>query len=128
MNIEKFKTAYNEFRNGCNNFIRHPLARNFAYSDGVGECADAGCHWLLDILATELPPVFKMNEHVSNMVSIHVKVKDGAAVIRAEFEDDLTAWKRQIDWTDMPEGTWNFLVSNEPQAPAPFRMILVSEY
>ena len=41
MNTEKFLKAYNESRNGCNFFVRHPFARRFQYSDGVLECADA---------------------------------------------------------------------------------------
>jgi hypothetical protein len=128
MNIEAFTKAYNESRNGCNQFFRHPLARRFAYSDGVKDCADAGCHWLLDILATELPPVFKVNEGVSNMASIHVVAKDSRAVIRAEFQDDLVAWKRDIEYTDLPNGNWCFLISDEREGPTPFRMILVTEW
>ena len=80
MDIEKFTKAYGESRNGANHFVRHPLARNFAYSDGVQECAECGLYWLLDILATELPAYFKRNEDVSNQCI--VKVKDGPLYLK----------------------------------------------
>lgn len=37
MDIEKFKLAYDESRNGANKFIRHPLVRLVAISDGLKE-------------------------------------------------------------------------------------------
>lgn len=130
MNTEKFLTAYNEFRNGCNNFVRHPLARSFAYSDGVEECAEAGCYWLLDILAAELPTEFKKNEEVSNMCIVTVTAKGGKADIEARFTDEVLAWSRHIDMTDLPDGEWLFYIGDDgPDAgPTPYRMILPQEY
>lgn len=123
MNTEKFLKAYNESRNGCNHFIRHPLVRNFHYSDGVEECAEAGCYWLLDILATELPPVFRKNAAVSNMCSVRLNVEARKAAITGEFEDDVIAWRREIDFTDMPSGEWTFLITQEDC----LKMILLTE-
>jgi len=34
-------------------------------------------------------------------------------------------WKKSIDYTDMPDGTWNFLLADEGTRRA---LILVSEY
>lgn len=128
MDEVKFKAAYNECRNGADKFYRHPLARNFAYSNGVQECAEAGCYWLLDILGTELPSVFRANEHISNMASVHVVVRNSAAHIRAEFEDDHVAWRKEVDITDLPDGDYVFLVADEFEGECRYRMILVSEY
>jgi len=127
MNIEAFTKAYGESRNGCNGFIRHQSARQFAYSDGVQECAEAGIYWLLDIIATELPPVFRNSAEVQNMVSIYVRAKGCRAEIRAEFEEGIVAWRRKIDFTDLPDGEWVFLMVDEGAGPSPYRMILLSE-
>lgn len=128
MNTEKFKKIYNESRNGCNGFVRHPLARNFAFSDGVKDLADTGVWWMLDIVATELPAVFRKNAEVSNRCIVHAVVRDGQVNLRAEFEDDVVAWERNGIHTDMPEGDWLFMVADEMDGPTPYRMILMSEY
>ena len=126
MNIDKFKAAYNESRNGANGFYNHALNKLFMYSDGVQECAEAGCYWFLDILATELPAAFK--EHQGEylcVVTLHVK--DSKATIQGMFSDDDQApYKRIIDYTDMPDGDWNFYVQYEPGNG--LVMILPTEY
>lgn len=127
MNTETFSSAYNASRNGCDHFIRHPLVRKFAYSDGVAEVANTGCHWLLDILATELPAVMNQHADVSNQCIVHVVVKDSVAHLRAEMEDDVVAWQRTVDWTDLPDGEYKFLIANDG-GDTPFRMILITEY
>lgn len=127
MNTEKFLSVYNESRNGANGFFRHPLCSNFAYSDGVQECAEAGCYWLLDILATELPRV--MRGARENLVTVTVTVKKGKAKITASGSGDvLLPWKKSISWTDLPEGKWVFLLADEQAGSTPFKIILVSEY
>ena len=129
MNTEKFTQIYNESRNGANGFIRHPLARNFAFSDGVRDLADTGCWWMLDIFATELPAVFRKNEDVSNQCIVTAVVTPNQrASLYAEFEDGVVAWKRGGIQTDLPVGRWKFLVADEGEGPTPYRMILISEY
>lgn len=126
MNTEKFITLYNESRNGADHFVRHPLVRSFVYSDGVQSLAECGIYWALDILATELPAVFRQNTKVSNMATITFKVADYKALITAEFTDDVIAWSRSIDATDMPAGTWQFLIANDGDGI--YKMLMVSEY
>lgn len=128
MNADKFKAVYNESRNGCNAFIRHPLVRQFAYSDGVQAMAETGCYWLLDILATELPAQFRKHEEESNTCVVTVKVTGSKAVIEAEFLDGRVAWSKPVDFTDMPEGEWKFYVVDEGHGATPYRMILLTEY
>lgn len=111
MNIEAFKKAYNESRNGTDGWTRHPLAPYFVYSDGVKECAEAGCYWLLDILGTELSKVFRTHQAGFLMV-IKVKVADGGARIEGSFwDEEPPQYKRKVDYTDLPEGTWTFFVA-----------------
>ncbi len=124
MNESEFKRLYNESRNGSNHMVRHPLARNCTYSDGVQEVCETGCYWLLDILCTELPKVIRARgEH---MLVITVHVKDSKAHITATgSEDVMMPWSRALDWTDMPEGDWTFYMSDEGVT---FVLILPSEY
>lgn len=125
MQTENFIKAYNESRNGANFFLRHWANKKFQYSDGVRDCAEPGCYWLLDILATELPAVFKAQANVSSMAIIKVVSALCCAKITAEFTDDVVAWEKAIEWTDFPEGTWLFYVTDESDR---FAMILPSEY
>lgn len=124
MNIEQFNAAYKEFRNGANFLIRHPLSPAFAYSDGVKDCAEAGCYWFLDILATELPAAFRERPE-QYMCTVYLKANNNSAVIVGEFtDDDPNPYRRVIDYTDMPDGVWMFYVCKD----GGLTMILPSEY
>ena len=126
MNTEAFKKAYSASRNGTDHFYFNPLYRKFFYSDGVKECAEAGCYWLLDILATELPAEFKRAKEYSCMV--YVVVKENKAEIIGKFsEDDPAPWTKKVDLTDLPEGTWEFYVVYEGPELG-YRCILLTEY
>lgn len=124
MDIEKFERAYKESRNGANELIRHSLVRSFVMSDGVVECADAGCWWLMDILASELPKV--MHAMKETLATVTVKVKKGKASITAAGHQDVPLpWSRVGIWTDMPEGEWVFFLADEGDHRI---LILSSEY
>lgn len=124
MNQAEFIRLYNESRNGANHMVRHPLARNVIYSDGMQEVCEVGTYWLLDILATGLPGV--MRDNAEHMLVIEVAVKDSKARISATGSGDkVMAWSRTIDWTDMPEGAWTFYMS---AGGGEFSIILPSEY
>lgn len=121
MNTEAFIAAYNESRNGCDYFVRHPLVRTFQYTDGVQSCAEAGCYWLLDILATEVPAILR----IGDMTIVYVAARGGKANIRAELTDGVIAWSRKIDTTDLPNGEWIFYITREDDRVA---MILPTEH
>ena len=123
MNNADFLKAYNEGRNGANEFYRHSLVRNFNYSDGVKDCADAGCHWLIDIAATELPKVLQKKDE--NLGCFHIVVKLGKAKMNMTGSGDIELWHRNLDFTDMPEGTWTFYIGDDGDR---YTMILPSEY
>ena len=124
MDTTAFKKAYGESRNGASHFIRHGLVRSFQYSDGVGECADAGCHWLVDIAATELPALMRRAGAPSAFLEVHVE--SGKADLKLTVEDDAPPlWKRDIDYTDMPDGDYTFELADESDRVA---MILISEH
>ena len=128
MNIEALHKAINESRNGANFFVRHPLCRSVAYSDGVQEVAQAGCWWLIDILSSELPEKFKLNSDVSSFCVIQVRVDQSRAQITAEFEDGVIAWKRVIEWTDLPDGVITLYMADDQDGPSPYRIILPTEW
>lgn len=128
MNQSAFTTAYQESRNGTNQFYRHSLSRSFIYSDGVKECADAGCHWLLDILATELPGEFRRHPK-HTMCIVTVQVADEEAMITGEFYDgDEAPYKRSVTYTDLPAGKWRFYVTKDDPDQPTLRCILPTEY
>lgn len=113
MNTEAFIKAYKESRNGASFFVRHPLVRSFLYSDGMKECAEAGCYWLLDVLATEIQSK-QFKEKQSTLCIVQVVVKNQKCEITGEFFDgDSSPYSKHVPYTDLPEGTWNFYLSYE---------------
>lgn len=127
MNIEALHKAINEVRNGANFFVRHPLCRNVQYSDGVQEVAKEGCYWVLELLATELPDKFKLNEEVSNQCIIKVRANGSRAQITAEFDDGIIAWRKAVEYTDLPDGVITLLMADDKDGPSPYKIILISE-
>lgn len=129
MDINKFLKAWGESRNGCNEFFRHPLGRALRYSDGVQEIAEAGCYWLLDIVATEIVDVFRHAREDDRRAVFYAKVQNRKADLRLEFVEGVVVWKRHITYTDMPDGEWSFLLVNEGTPPVlDLAMILPSEH
>jgi hypothetical protein len=126
MNTTAFIKAFNASRNGADNFYRHPLARGVVYSNGIKECCEAGCYWLLDIIATEFPRV--MVKWDETLLTINVKVADGKAVIELSGSGDVPRGTRIIHSTDMPDGEWPMLLANDDGEGQAFSLILVSEY
>lgn len=122
MNIEAFYKALNESRNGAYKFFRHPLARSFIYSDGMQEVAEAGCYWMLDIMATECAPLVRQERRQALFA---VAVENGKAVLALSFDDDHNAWTRKIDHTDMPNGTFKFVMGFDGTYASAY---LLSEY
>ena len=125
MDTDKFKSAYAESRNGVDHFCRNPLYPKFLYSDGVKECAEAGCYWLLDILGTEVPAKFKANPNAYLMI-VEVTVQGSSADIVGSFTDNVVDYQRCIEWTDLPEGAWTFYIGNDGDGL--LRCILPTEY
>ena len=128
LDIDEFKGAYEAPRNGTERYHRSPLYPNFLYYDGVHECAEAGCYWLLAKLGTELPVVLdKHDDLFALLVEVEV-AEDSTAVIRGTWDDNnpyATLYRREIDFTDMSVGTWQFDVGKDG---AKLICILLTEY
>lgn len=125
MNTWAFVKAYQESRNGASFFVRHPLVRNFIFSDGVQECAEAGCYWLLDLLATEIDSeAFQAKDSTLAIAVLTVADSKGDLVIEF-FDGDEEPFKKSFTYTDMPEGKWTFYLALEEGL---IKCILPSEY
>ena len=125
MNNEAFLKAYQESRNGTSFFVRHPLVRNFIFSDGMQECAEAGCYWLLDILATEIRPANFQTKDSTLAIAV-LTVANSKAELVIEFTDgDEQPFKKSISYTDMPTGKWPFYLALEEGL---IKCFLPSEY
>jgi len=100
---------------GTETWWRHNLSRNMTYTDGVkffAENANNGAYWFLDIVATEIFPLQRNEE----FINIMLYVKDSKAVIEADDGDRgsgrVVLFRREIDYTDCPEGEWRFWLTN----------------
>ena len=124
MNADAFKLAYEASRNGTDGFTRYPMVRGFQYSDGVRECAEAGCYWLLDILATECPKPLQASGAVQGIIKVDV-AGSRAKLSMTTADDAPPVWQRRIGFTSLPSGTWTFMLADEGER---FALILVTEY
>ncbi len=101
---------------GSETFFRHPFNRQAVYTEGVkcfAENAGGGAYWLLDILCTE-PAILK---EARDFASITLTVADGTAILAVtdggkDGNEPSTIFRRKIDFTDCPEGTWRFFFEN----------------
>ncbi len=126
MNADRFKEIYNLPRNGTNGFTRHTYCKKLIYSDGIAELAEVGMHWLLDIIATEIPQVM---QGVDAMGIFKVEAVNNKAKLTLELHDNSPpAWSREIEYTDMPEGTYTFYINDDDGDGKQYAMILPDEY
>ena len=127
VNTDILRAVFDASRNGANGFIRHPLARNLIYTDGVRDVAQlAGAYWLLDVIGTEFVPAYLKLEEPGLGV-IKVIVKHDAAKITMDVDDGQPpVYIRRIEYTDFPEGTWTFYMASDDGVSC--TLILPTEY
>ena len=112
MDKQDLNNLMDGFSGGSYGRTRHWIVRCFIYSEGIKAVADkAGCHWLLDIVATEVAPIcleeWKSKEE--HMHFLRMTVRDDKADIWLERDDgEPHLWDRHIGYTDFPEGDWTF--------------------
>lgn len=125
MDNTAFIKAYTQSRNGANEFYRHNLVKYFHYSDGVRDCAQAGCYWLLDLVATEFPTIMRKNGSLRAILKVHVLPSQSCVLQLTTADDQLPIWSCILDYTDMPEGSWFFELGDEDIRVV---MILLTEH
>jgi hypothetical protein len=110
MNAQDLETGLGNFW-GTDQWYRHALNRNMLYTDGVhffAENAGNGAYWFLDIVATELMAFHKREEFMNIVLD-----SDGhKARIIVDDGNDNALYERVIEWTDCPEGKWQFYLEN----------------
>ncbi|CCG43236.1 DUF6876 family protein [Magnetospirillum molischianum] len=102
--IGQFKNELAQF-NGAERFYRHPMNQQILFTDGVKFFAErAGAFWLLDILATELNEIRKVEE----FIVVRLNVTGSKAVLISDDGNDNVLHTKNISLTDAPEGEWKF--------------------
>lgn len=107
---------------GTENYYRtNPIfAKDMVHTDGVKYFADNagnGAYWFLDIIATEVFPLLKKEP----FMAINLLVEDGKAKIAVEDGDLKTLLAKQIDYTNCPDGLYEFFLTDNV-------LMLTSEY
>lgn len=90
------------------------------HTDGVqyfAENAGNGAFWFLDIVATEIYPILKREP----FIGITLFASDGKAKIVATDGNDKLVFKKNIDYTDCPDGNYHFYLTDNV-------LMLSSEY
>lgn len=120
---DQLRTELAEYT-GSETWHRHPLNRKVTLTDGATYFAEkAGAHWLMDVFATELPPFVAKH----GFASIKADVANRKATLIADDGNGNVFWRKQINYTDCPEGVWEFYMA--PGGPGDTTVILLtSEY
>jgi hypothetical protein len=132
---KQLQTFFDQPRNGCDGYIRHPLARNFIYTSGIKElCVFASCFWMLDVIGTEAVPRllkdFRDNDNVHGIIKFNVDLTQGLFLMTMR-DGEPPIWVRDIEYTDFPSGTWTlYLAVDQVIEPGQTRVVLYlpSEY
>jgi hypothetical protein len=91
---------------------------NLKHTDGVQYFAEqAGAFWFLDIVATEIYPFSDKYP----FMTIYLTAKDRKADIIVQDGDISRLFQRHINFTDCPEGTYEFFLTDDV-------LMLCSEY
>lgn len=103
---------------GTEKWYRHGINRHMLYTEGVQYfCERAGCYWFLDIVATEH---FRL-QRLHPFLAIALEAGDSKANIFVDDGDGKPIYRRHIEYTDCPDGTWRFYLTDNV-------MLLPSEY
>lgn len=102
-----FISLYRQPRNGAQHLVRHWLG-GLLYTDGVQGLADQGCHWLLDIVATECVAAMRGIREAC-LVQVCVESDCGPAHLSLQqCGGGPVLWSREMSFADLPQGTWKF--------------------
>jgi hypothetical protein len=110
---------------GTEHYYKHAFNSKFVYTDGVrhfAQNAGGGAYWFLDIMATE---VYDLHKKKHAFLSVKMTVIGTKAQIKATDGNDKVLWERELDFTDCPEGEWEFFMIHDGQQSV---MLVTSEY
>lgn len=93
---------------GSEHLHYNPLYRWMTYTDGVQYFAQkAGAYWFLDIVGTEFGKYMKNTSFLT--IDLVVREDASAAIVVGDGNDH-TLGTRSIEWTNCPQGTWQFFL------------------
>jgi hypothetical protein len=94
------------------------FAPDMVHTDGVQYFAEtAHAYWFLDIVAIEYFPLMKKE----GFLSIYLMVFNGRATITVQDGDLKILRKKEIEYTDCPDGEYSFYLTDNV-------LMLTSEY
>lgn len=106
---------------GTEQYHFNPLYPWLKYTDGVqyfAEHAGGGAYWFLDIVGTEVQPLTRRRPFLT--VDLVVNSYSSAAIVVTDG-NDRELWRKAINGTDCPVGTWRFFLQRGV-------LMLTSEY
>lgn len=109
-----------DYFTGTEGYHYNPMYRWMNYTDGVkffAENAGNGAYWFLDIIGTEMRRLVE----AEGFLHIVLRSENGAGEITVDDGNDNLLWSKTLDFTDCPEGKWEFFLIDDV-------MLLPSEY
>jgi hypothetical protein len=107
MNSTELKNGLSQFT-GTEHYYRHVLCK-LKYTDGVAffaENAGGGAYWFLDIVCTELMQLQQTVPFI-HVVLDSSEIENRATLMADDGNDELL-WRKEIEFTDCPPGSWEF--------------------
>ena len=96
---------------GGGKMYKHSLAQTVIYTSGVRHFAvKASAYWFLDILATE-PKIRRQGQDFA-LILLTVTGSKAKIVVTDGNDGTPPVFKRNIEYTDCPEGEWKFYFEN----------------
>lgn len=111
---------------GTEQYFKHTINPRFVYTDGVryfARNAGNGAYWFLDIAATEIFEIHAKKEEY--FLNVKIVSTGNTAKIIVEDGNDGVLFKRDIEYTDCPDGTWEFFMIFDGEQSV---MLVPSEY
>lgn len=127
---EDLQAVMNQFYGGSDGRYSHWAQRRFIFTEGIKAVADhAGAYWLLDIVATEVAPLlihrWETGHLHSHFLRIKVECSKAAAITLERDIDDPPPWRRDLQFTDFPEGEWVFKLTMDGVIDAPSEVLVM---
>jgi hypothetical protein len=103
---------------GTSAYHKSSLFSKMVHTDGVESfCKQASAYWFLDICSTEIQPLLDREF----FLSIKLIVANDNAEIFVTDGDDNPVFKKEIEYTDCPQGLYEFFLTDNV-------LMLTSEY
>lgn len=112
MKTEKLTKADLAEFTGTEQWYRHPLVKNYLYTDGIKYVAErAGAYWLIDEIAFhQTHPLVSKEEFQS--WTLNVDLQQATAILACDDGNGRIVYKKEIGYTDFPLDEIKIFVTN----------------